>query len=384
MEPSGLFEKFTRQCNRRGTGGVFASSCFISGRGANLATDITSTRRGAVTLSHPSSFDLCITVPFYPSQYDCYSFMSRSARARDTGGAVPRCIGLLYRRLHVANGVTGRTGLELRDMCFNNKAPASLSTSRLAVLFSTIERGFSLSAYERCAIRTNEPSAVARRGLLTVGGNNTNEVDVGPRAFDSRILGGVNEHRSTGLAERGFLRTHSVKFSGVGASLVTKLPNSACRNFYSSLAGALRLSPRGVAMRALTLGHTSGLNARVNGIGARGNTTTSGVLSFTCNLLANGNCFPCCVCHRSGALGGLRGAKCTGGNERYLCGVFVVRRYRDVFTIKTKTIAGVYVPRGGRVGQVFGFGCPCRCVSEFSVVGRQGGRVSTLLAGSGR
>lgn len=305
IHPMGLLEQLTRRSDRRRTMGGFRGSFFIDGRGVTLSERARRGRQGVLRLSGPRSFDLCIKVPFYPSEYDCYSFMVTSVR--ETRGLVRPCAGLLYRRVGQATSVTGGLNLELRAMCFNNNAPAALDTRRLSAILKAMGGDFSVSADHRFAIRTNHPSAVSVTGLFTLGRGGISQVDVGPRAMGSRILGAVKEGRATRRFFSTFRLTEGYNFSGVGASLVTNLPASAPRDFGGSLSSVIELGTRYVAIRALYVGETSHLAARKMALSLRRTESTERVLTCARGVLKRGRCVPCCVCHRDEVINGLRG-----------------------------------------------------------------------------
>lgn len=226
---------------------------------------------------------------------------------RGTTTLIRPCISLLIHRVTRATGCTGSLKLQLRSICCNNNAPATLSTGRLSHITGTVGSGFDLSALHRCAIRTNEPSAIASRGLTTLGSTKINEVDVGPRDFGSSILTTVNEQRAIHRALSTFTLTHRTKFSGVGVSFVTKLPGSSVGSFGRDVRATLSLKTRDIAIRALYLGAKTCVIAH-SGIFSRNSVSAiGGVISFDHRCLSNTKCIPCCVCERNGSLNGLRG-----------------------------------------------------------------------------
>lgn len=165
-------------------------------------------------------------------------------------------------------------------------------------------------------------------------------MSVGPRAVGRGALSLVKHRRAIRRAVRDFHVTEGLKFSGVGVSLVVKLP----RRSLSSIQGAVRvlgrLSPSGVAVRSLTVGHTTQLGVfgshcrDVVVIGARRR------VSLYTRCYRGVKLSPCCLCHRGKVTKGVRGIKCTGPNGTKICGILVVRRHRAVITYNTKTSAG--------------------------------------------
>lgn len=264
-------------------------------------------------------------------------------------------------------------------MCVNNKAPAALRTSRLSQLLNAVQRGFSLRRILRFAIRTKEPSDVAQRGLRMVHGCPMAHVSIGPRAVRRGALSLIKEGRAMRSMRRVFRLTHRLKLSGVGVSLVTKLPKRSTTSVRSALRGVRGLRPSDLAMRTLTVGHTTGFNRRKEAVSPKARVAR--VIRTTTTSTRHVKLIPCCLCHRGGVTKGFRGINCTRRSGTKICGVLVVRRHRAVVTYNTNSAAGLILPRGvgaddnGRAGLVHmrGIGGVVRCVSHVSRVVRQGG-----------
>lgn len=367
IRPSKLLRNLKEQTSAEEGKRILRQRYFVSDDKTELADSVARAEEKIISLSHPDSFSLYVSVPFCPTRCSYCSFVSHAMTAELINKLMPDYVEYLVREIKYTAQIAKNLNLRLESVYYGGGTPTTLSEKQLGTVIAAIADSFDLSSVREYTIEAGRPDTVTAEKLSVMKQGGVSRISINPQTFSDEILNNIGRHHTAKQTEEAFLLAREAGFDNINMDLIAGLPGDTLEGFKKTVDKALSFTPENITVHTLALKRSSNMGEGGK-VAVEKSRLAGDMLDFAYDSMLDNGYYPYYMYRQAKSLGNLENTGyCKNGRE-CLYNIFMMEECHSVFAVGAGAVTRLKAPNSSKIDRIFNYKYPYEYINGFEVL----------------
>ncbi len=345
--------ELVRACQEQEARRILQETFLLSGKKAQLLTDIYAYQQKALGAPAPASVSVYIGIPFCPTRCLYCSFASNQVK----GDEIDRYFEALLKETAFLGTLMKEKNMFCESLYIGGGTPTTLSAEQIARLLETARTAIPGAGrtedgkyiYSELTLEGGRPDTLTPEKLAAAKAGGVTRISINPQTMKDETLVRIGRSHSVAQIREAFRMAREAGFDDINADLIAGLPGEDEADFARSLEELLALAPEGITVHTLAVKRASRLKEEDKDYHYRSGRTTQKMLKTADRILRESDYRPYYLYrqkHMSGA--GENTGWCRPGKEG-LYNVRIMDEHQSILAAGAGAMSKAYFPEEDRL-----------------------------------